>query len=106
MNIFALPKNISTEEVFEELFSQSNMRIERIVSCGQSSPPDFWYDQDWHEWVVLLQGKAGLEWRNGTRHDLAVGDYLFIPAHQVHRVAYTSSEPACIWLAVHFESKK
>ena len=32
---------------------------------------------------------------------LTAGDYLFIPAHQKHRVEYTSSRPPCIWLAVH-----
>ncbi|NEO01320.1 MAG: cupin, partial [Moorea sp. SIO3I7] len=32
---------------------------------------------------------------------LKPGDYLFIKAHQKHRVEYTSAEPPCIWLAVH-----
>lgn len=103
MNIFAMPDNPGKEEVFDEIINRPNVRIERIISCGQSSPPGFWYDQDWHEWVVLLQGQAGVEWKDGTRHDLTSGDHLFIPAHQVHRVSYTSMEPPCIWLAVHIE---
>lgn len=105
MNIFTIPENLGTGEIFEQIFSQDNVRIERIVSCGQSSPPGFWYDQEWHEWVVLLQGKAEIEWPDGTRQYLDSGDHLFIPAHQVHRVAYTSTEPPCIWLAVHMEPR-
>ena len=34
--------------------------VERIVSTGQASPPGFWYDQDWTEWVIVLEGAAGL----------------------------------------------
>ncbi|CAI0800865.1 cupin domain-containing protein [Serratia proteamaculans] len=30
-------------ETFETLLSQPNVKIERIISTGQSSPPDFWY---------------------------------------------------------------
>jgi len=101
MNIFTLPEILGAEEIFDEILSRSNVRIERIISCGQSSPPGFWYDQEWHEWVVLLQGRAGVEWKDGTLHALAAGDCLFIPAHQVHRVTFTSTEPPCIWLAVH-----
>ena len=41
------------------------MRIERIVSTGQSSPPGFWYDQADDEFVVLLSGSARLRFEEG-----------------------------------------
>ncbi|HEY6434435.1 MAG TPA: cupin domain-containing protein, partial [Acetobacteraceae bacterium] len=74
----------------------------RIVSTGQASPPGFWYDQDWDEWVVLLAGSAGLQ----IEHEPAVralhqGDYVAIPAHIRHRVEWTAPDQPTIWLAVH-----
>ena len=53
------------------------------------------------EWVILLPGEASLAYADGSKIKLTAGDYLLIPAHQKHRVEYTSSEPPCIWLAVH-----
>ena len=77
------------------------MRIERIVSRGHASPPDFWYDQEQDEWVCLVQGEARLAWDHGGVEILRPGDCLFIPAHARHRVESTSNDPPCIWLAVH-----
>lgn len=51
-------------ETFETLVSQPNVKIERIISTGQSSPPDFWYCQPQSEWVMVLQGSAGLSFEN------------------------------------------
>jgi cupin 2 domain-containing protein len=46
-NIFAkLPKQADRED-FLTLFESSCAKIERIVSHSQSSPPGFWYDQNW-----------------------------------------------------------
>ncbi len=100
-NIFDLPSSLPNKELFESLVSADNILIERIISTGQTTPPGEWYDQDRDEWVILLQGSASLAYANGTDIKLTTGDYLFIPAHQKHRVEYTSSEPPCIWLAVH-----
>jgi cupin 2 domain-containing protein len=47
-------------EIFEMIPSRPNLCIERIVAQGQASPKGFWYDQDQHEFVVLLQGAARL----------------------------------------------
>lgn len=102
MNIFTMPMEKNTEELCEELLTRSNIKIERIISWGQSSPEGFWYDQEWNEWVVLLQGHAQLSWDDGILTELRGGDQLFIPAHKKHRVKSTSSHPPCIWLAVHF----
>lgn len=85
----------------ETLVSGPGIRIERIISQGQASPPGFWYDQDQDEWVVLLQGQAILVWEGGGSLEMMAGDWFFIPAHQRHRVDFTSEDPPCIWLAVH-----
>ena len=38
-----------TEELFTTIHPDGGLRIERIVSHGQSSPEGFWYDQDENE---------------------------------------------------------
>jgi cupin 2 domain-containing protein len=76
------------------------VRIERIVSNGHASPDGFWYDQNEHEWILLLEGEAGIELADGEQVDLRRGDALNLPAHTRHRVTFTS-RPA-IWLAVFY----
>ena len=100
-NIFNLPPELPKEELFESLVSSNQVLIERIISTGQTTPEGEWYDQEQDEWVILLQGEAVISYFDASRITLKTGDYLFIPAHQKHRVEYTSSEPVCIWLAVH-----
>ena len=99
MNLFHLPENLPQAEWLEVLEKRTGVRIERIISAGQSSPPGFWYEQTEDEWVAVLQGNAALEWADGSVKELMVGDYLLIPAGKKHRVARTSAEPPCIWLA-------
>jgi cupin 2 domain-containing protein len=79
-----------------------SFRIERIVSAGQFSPPGFWFDQAWDEWVLVVQGRAQVRLQNPeeTVH-LSAGDWLIIEAHRKHRVEATSRQPVTIWLAVH-----
>lgn len=100
-NIYELPLGINQAEQFEPIETGQNIRIERIISTGQTTPEGQWYDQDTDEWVVLLQGKAEISYEDGTLVRLKAGDYLMISAHQKHRVEYTSIELPCIWLAVH-----
>lgn len=88
-------------EVVEPLLSAGRLRIERIVSCGQSSPPDFWYDQAQPEWVLLLQGAARLEFEDRVV-ELKPGDFVNIPAHCRHRVHWTTPDERTIWLAIHY----
>jgi cupin 2 domain-containing protein len=89
-------------ERFEELSQTRSFRIERITSSGQSSPPGFWFDQAWHEWVLVVQGEAAVRLEDpGETIHLGAGDWLMIDAHRKHRVEATSREPATIWLAVH-----
>ena len=78
------------------------MRIERIVSTGQASPPGFWYDQPDDEFVVLLAGAARLCFEDGdVTLDMKAGDWVEIPAHVRHRVERTQADPPTVWLAVH-----
>lgn len=92
-----------TEELFEPILNTSGLLIERIVSMGQITPPNEWYNQNNDEWVMLLQGNARLLFDNnqGKTLNLIAGDYLLIPKNRKHRVVYTSVEPPCIWLAIH-----
>jgi cupin 2 domain-containing protein len=60
-NLYAgLPSGAQKEEQLVEWLSHPGLRIERIVSTGQASPPGFWYEQPQAEWVLLLQGEARL----------------------------------------------
>lgn len=102
-NIFQnLPTDLN-EEVFQRLATGSGVKIERIISKGHASPPDYWYDQAQHEWVILLAGEAMLTFASGGEHHLKAGDYLNIPAHKSHRVLWTSAVCETIWLAVHYD---
>ncbi|WP_041794850.1 cupin domain-containing protein [Pararhodospirillum photometricum] len=101
-NVFAALGADPTTEVFTPLLTGPHTRIERIVSLGQASPPGFWYDQDEAEWVVLLQGAAVLEVAESPEPlRLGPGDYVLLPAHQRHRVAWTDPDQPTVWVAVH-----
>ncbi len=102
-NVFAALALAGFAEEITSLLTVPNLRIERIVSTGQASPPGFWFDQEWDEWVVLLTGGAGLLIEGETAaRNLKPGDYLHIPAHRRHRVEWTNREQPTVWLAVHF----
>ncbi|MBD8906940.1 cupin domain-containing protein [Methylorubrum zatmanii] len=99
-NLFAGLPERAEEEIFETLLARPDLRIERIVSTGQASPPGFWYDQTGDEWVAVLTGAAELRFADEPepRH-LSAGDHLLIPAGRRHRVERTANPT--IWLAVH-----
>lgn len=100
-NLFAnLPVSLP-EELCQTLLETEALRIERIVSTGQHSPPGFWYDQPDAEWVVLLRGEAILRLGESSR-TLRVGDFVHIPAHARHRVEWTSDSEPTVWLAIHY----
>ena len=104
-NIFELPAQLPPQELFDPLFDNDKVLIERVVSTGQITPLGEWYDQDRDEWLIVLQGEGKLSYEDGSCIKLTVGDYLFIEAHQKHRVEYTSTEPPCIWLTIFFDRK-
>ena len=99
MNILDLPPLPLPEELTTVLIEKGKVRIERIVSMGQTSE---WYDQDAAEFVALLQGNAIIEYENGKSIAMSKGDTLLVEPHERHRVSYTSSEPPCIWLCVFY----
>lgn len=98
---FSSPPSVPfTGETAEELCRTGAFRVERIVSSGFVSPPSFWYDQDEDEWVAVLSGEGTLEFEDGSQETLKAGDWIFLPARIRHRVAFTTKEPPCVWLAV------
>ncbi len=101
-NLFHNIPDSLPDEVCETLLDADEVRIERIISQGHASPADFWYDQDEHEWVVVLQGAARLRVADELI-ELQPGDSHYIPAHTKHRVEWTTPDQPTIWLAVHFK---
>ena len=93
------------EELIAVLAAGENFRLERIVSRGQATPSGAWYDQEDHEWVLLISGRAGLRFEDEPEpRVLRPGDYLLIPAHRRHRVEWTDPAAATVWLALHYVS--
>lgn len=102
-NLFDHLPNADSNEIVEILAESNSIRIERIVSSGQSSPEGFWYDQDENEWVVVLKGHAELLIEGEAQPiSMKPGDYQYIAAHRRHRVESTSSTEPTVWLAVFF----
>jgi cupin 2 domain-containing protein len=103
-NLFVdLPDFPIPEEISTVLYDNDKVKIERIVSTGQASPPGFWYDQPQQEWVILLSGSAVIRFNDREKLiSLQKGDFLMIPAHQLHRVESTSQEENTLWLAFFF----
>jgi cupin 2 domain-containing protein len=103
-NIFVGVGPASAGEVTTTLASRPGALVERIVSTGQASPPGFWYDQDWTEWVIVLAGEASVQIEGeAASRTLGPGDWLELPAHVRHRVEWTRADPATVWLAVHWK---
>ena len=100
--LFALEPDDGGKERFDELVRSADVRVERIVSTGQASPPGFWYDQAEDEFVILLTGAAELRFETGDRRvRLDPGDWIDIPAGARHRVDFTQADPPTVWLAVY-----
>jgi cupin 2 domain-containing protein len=103
-NIFADLPEPASEEALDTLLSGDACKLERIVSLGHASPPGFWYDQSWDEWVILLSGHARLLFDGETQaRELHPGDFLSIPAHKRHRVEWTDPSAPSVWLALHYQ---
>jgi cupin 2 domain-containing protein len=74
-------------ELAETLAENRHVRIERIVSHGHASPAGFWY--------------ARLRFEDQTL-DMKPGDFVNIPAHEKHRVEWTTPDEPTVWLAVFY----
>ena len=103
-NLFdGLPAKPETTERLETLLAKPGLRIERIVSTGQASPPGFWYEQAEAEWVLLVSGEAHLRFEDETEaRRLRPGDWLSIEPRRRHRIEWTLADAPTVWLAVHY----
>ncbi len=102
-NLFSdIPDDLA-DELLEPLLDADSVRIERIISQGYASAEGFWYDQEQHEWVVVLRGAARLRFDGEEKAlEMGSGDFVNIPAHRRHRVEWTTPDEPTIWLAVHY----
>ena len=102
INLFSgIPDNLN-DEVFESLVQVDNLKIERIISKGHTSPAQGWYQQDQNEWVVVLKGEAKLLFADDREVHLLPGDHINIPAQCRHKVSWTLPDTETIWLAIHY----
>ena len=97
-----IPRHID-DEVFDTILASDGCEIKRIISKGNQSPPNYWYDQERNEWVMVLKGAAALKFKNSKKIvEMMPGDYVHIPAHCKHRVEWTDPDVATIWLAMYY----
>ena len=89
------------DELFTTLLDADDVCIERIVPHGHASPEGFWYDQDRHEWVIVLKGAARLRFKDGEV-EMRPGSFVNIPARRKHRVEWTTPDGPTVWLAVFY----
>ncbi|CAK1696843.1 cupin 2 domain-containing protein [Vibrio crassostreae] len=101
-NIYADIPSSLPNEMFNALISNENIRIERILSHGHSSPEEGWYNQDENEWVMVLEGQGVIEFDDGRVVTLSKGDYINIAAREKHKVIGTVENVVTIWLAVFY----
>jgi len=97
----AIPSDLNAE-VFESLVESNNVKVERIISKGHSSPDVGWYEQAQNEWVIVLKGSAIISFDDKPSISLSAGDYLNIAALQKHKVSWTAPDTETIWLAIHY----
>ena len=100
-NLFADLSARLPDEIVTILLKAADVRIERIVSHGHASPDGFWYDQDQHEWVLVLAGAARLRFEDEAL-EMKPGNFINIPAYRKHRVEWTTPDEPTVWLAVHY----
>jgi cupin 2 domain-containing protein len=103
MNLLAPLPDAEASEQVATLLTRPGLRIERIVSHGQASPPGFWYDQSEGEFVLLLAGAAELRFADEPdARLLRPGDWLDITSRRLHRVDWTDPTTPTVWLAVFY----
>ncbi len=100
-NLLAGPGLGEGEERSVVLQEGQGWRLERIHSCRSRSAEGFWYDQQEHEWVCVLQGNALLRFADEpTPRQLCRGDALYIAPHRRHRVEDSDGQAGTVWLAL------
>jgi cupin 2 domain-containing protein len=102
-DLLAMLPDAAGAELFETLVARDGVRIERIISKGQTTPVGEWYDQPWHEWVLLLKGEALVQLEGEPELcRLVPGQWILLPARHRHRVEWTLPERETVWLALHW----
>ncbi len=105
-NLFRPTPGTAAGEVFETLLETSGFQLERIVSTGQATPAGEWLCQDRAEWVVLVAGRATLQFEDeAAPRPLEPGDHVLIPPGRRHRVAWTDPALTTVWLALHYSDE-
>jgi cupin 2 domain-containing protein len=79
----------------EPIAKLGDVLVEQILSGATGAPVDF--DQAHDEWVVVLNGRATMVVGDEPL-DLVAGDWVFLRAHEPHRLLET--EPGTSWLAL------
>jgi cupin 2 domain-containing protein len=103
VNLLSTLADAGAAKHVDALLTRPGLRIERIVSWGQASPPGFWYDQPEAEWVLVLAGAARLRFADESEAQaLGPGDWVDIAPHRRHRVEWTEPAVATVWLAVFY----
>ena len=123
INIFDLKDLSVNEEIIKILFKNENVKIEKIISTGQTTD---WQESNKNEFVILVQGNAEIEYydnricedknfktnenimknlknTNDMKLQLGKGDIILIKKGERHRVGYTSKNPCCIWICIFFD---
>jgi len=103
-NLFTNIPHDLDKELVDTLLQSGDIRIERIISKGHTSPESGWYDQDQDEWVIILQGEAIISFENDADKHLGIGDHIHIPAYTKHKVSWTTPKIETIWIAVFFNN--
>ena len=96
--------NLFQEADDETILRTTHVRIERMVLANDSTPD--WSELGIGKWLILLRGSAAIDFHGdiGLRQ-MYVGDFVFVPAHQKHRITASSKTPT-VWLAVFVKEKK
>lgn len=94
-----------SSEKLETLIENEKVKIEKIITSGQASKKGFWYDQEWDEFVVVLEGSAQITFET-KQVTLEKGDFLYIKAHERHHVSWSDPNIVTLWLAVYIKEDK
>lgn len=95
------------QELKQIIHEGLHWRLELIISSSASSKDGFWYDQEEHEWILILRGSARINLKKpDVLVDLSVGDHLYLHSHRLHRVERTDPEPGTTWLALFWNDPK
>ncbi|MCT0230127.1 Nif11 domain/cupin domain-containing protein [Synechococcus sp. CS-1324] len=86
------------QEATELVLEAPGLRLERIHSCSHSGE---WQEQSGSEWVLLLSGRAQVQFADEPQpRQLACGDWLVIAPGRRHRVVATDPSPGTLWLTL------